>query len=91
MIDPMFWNVNRLFVLQFKNGDNDRIRTSFDEYYIPLVEIKDCNALVDNKPFFLSPYKKQTRNQSYIQKQSYACMKNLLKCQETITVQLETN
>ena len=66
MIDPMFWNVNRLFVLQFKNGDNDRIRTSFDEYYIPLVEIKDCNALVDNKPFFchLIKNKRETNHTS---------------------------
>ena len=52
LIDPTFKNVNRLLVLSFKNGDDDPIRNSFDKYYIPLVEIKDFNVLVDNKPFF---------------------------------------
>ena len=41
-----------MFVLSFKNGDDDSSRNSFDECYIPLVEIKDFNALTDNKPFF---------------------------------------
>ena len=52
LIDPTFRNINRLFVLSFKNGDNDPTRSSFDKYYMPLVEIKDFNALIDNKPFF---------------------------------------
>ena len=41
-----------MFILSFKNGDNDPTKNSFGEYYIPLVEIKDFNALIDNKPFF---------------------------------------
>ena len=52
MIDPAFRNIIRLFVLSFKNGINDSTRNSFDKYYMPLVEIKDFNALTDNKPFF---------------------------------------
>ena len=32
MIDPTFRNINMLFVLSFKNGDNDPTRDSFDEY-----------------------------------------------------------
>ena len=35
LIDPTFRNINRLFVLSFKNGSNDPIRDSFDKYYIP--------------------------------------------------------
>ena len=30
LIDPTFRNINRLFVLSFKNGDNDHTRYSFD-------------------------------------------------------------
>ena len=41
LIDPTFTSINRLFVLLFKNGNNDRTRNSFDKYYMPLVEIKD--------------------------------------------------
>ena len=57
MIDPTFTNINMLFVFSFKNSDNDSERNSFDRYYIPLVEIKDFNALIDNKPFFDKPIK----------------------------------
>ena len=55
MIDPTFRNINRLFVFSFKNGDDDPTRNSFDEYYMPLAEIKDFNALIDNKTFFDQP------------------------------------
>ena len=49
--------MNRLFVLSFKNGNDDPTRNSLDKYYMPLVEIKDFNALIDNKPFFDQPVK----------------------------------
>ena len=41
-----------MFVLSFKNGNDDPTRDSFDKYYMSLVEVKDFNALIDNKPFF---------------------------------------
>ena len=47
--DPTFTNVNRLFVLTFENEDDS---TSFSKYYVPKVEIKDFNVLIDGKPFF---------------------------------------
>ena len=46
-----------MFVLSFKNGDDNPTRGSFDEYYMSLVEIKGFNALIDNKPFFDQPIK----------------------------------
>ena len=58
MIDPIFRNINRLFVLSFKNGNNHPKRDSFDTHYILLVEIKYFNALIDNKTFFDQPIKK---------------------------------
>ena len=48
-IDSTFTNVNRLFVLPFENEDD---KTSFSKYYVPKVEIKDINVLIDGKPFF---------------------------------------
>ena len=57
LIDPTFRNIKRLFVFSFKNGHDDLTRDSFDEYYMPLVKIKDFNALIDNKPFFDQPVK----------------------------------
>ena len=52
LIHPMFRNINRLFVVSFKNGDNDPTRDSFEKYDMSLVEIKNFNQLIDNKPFF---------------------------------------
>ena len=37
LIDPIFRNINRLFVLSFKNGNDDPTRNSFDVYYMSLV------------------------------------------------------
>ena len=40
-----------MFVLSFKNGNDDPTKDSFDKYYMPLLEINDFNALIDNKLF----------------------------------------
>ena len=57
MIDPTFRNINRLFVLSFKDGNDGPTRDSFDKYFMQLVEIKDFNALITNKSFFDQPVK----------------------------------
>ena len=54
LIDSTFRNMNRLLALSFKNGNDDLTRDYFDQYYMPSVEIKDFNALIDNKPFLIS-------------------------------------
>ena len=41
-----------MFVISFINGDNDPTKNSFEKYYIPLVEIKGFDALIDYKQFF---------------------------------------
>ena len=51
---------------------------SLSKYYMPLVEIKDFNALIDNKLFFDQPAIKKH-------------MKNLLKCPETMVTQQESS
>ena len=52
LIDPTFTKVNRLFVLSFaRNAQWDR-RDYFSHYYVPNVEIKDFNVLIDGKIFF---------------------------------------
>ena len=54
LIDLTFSNVNRLFVLSFENEDD---RTSYYKYYMPSVEIKDYNVLLDGNAFFELPVK----------------------------------
>ena len=45
------WNKYRSEI-SFKNACDDSTRNSFDEYCMPLVKIKDFNALIDNKSIF---------------------------------------
>ena len=52
LINPSFQGVNRLFVLSFEN-ENDR--TSYSTYYLPKVEIKDCNVMIDGRNFSDQP------------------------------------
>ena len=54
MFDPTLTKVNGLFVLPFENLDD---RTSFSKYYVPSVELKDFNILIDQKNFFDTPIK----------------------------------
>ena len=61
MIDPTSTNINRLFVLSIKNDDNNLATNSFLRYYMSLVEIKDFNALIDNKPVFDQPVKNKQK------------------------------
>ena len=59
MIDPTSRNINMLLFLSFQNCNNDPARDSFDKYYLSLVDIKDFNALIDNKLFFDQPVKSE--------------------------------
>ena len=54
LIEPSFQGVNRLFVLAF---ENDNHRTIHDRYYLPIVEIKDYNIMINGENFFDQPIK----------------------------------
>ena len=64
LIEPSFQGVNRLFVLAF---ENDAQRTSNKRYYIPNVEIKDYNVMIDGKNFFDQPINSMTKTYETIQ------------------------
>ena len=49
LVEPSFQGVNRLFVLAFEGDDN---RTVDDRYYLPTVEIKDYNIVINGENFF---------------------------------------
>ena len=57
LIGPTFTEVNRLFVLPFERIEENNVkkghRDSFSHYYVPNVEIKDFNVLIDGMSFFL--------------------------------------
>ena len=54
LVEPSFQGVNRLFLLAF---ENDNHRTSDKRYYLPTVEIKDYNIMINDENFFDQPIK----------------------------------
>ena len=48
-VEPSFQGINRLFLLAFENDDD---RRSNEEYYLPTVEIKDYNIVINGENFF---------------------------------------
>ena len=55
LVEPRFQGVNRPFVLAF---ENDAQRTSAKDYYLPNVEIKDYNIMINGENVFDQPIKK---------------------------------
>ena len=65
LINLSFQGVNRLFVLYFEN-ENDR--TSHSMYYLPKVEIKECNVMTDGRNFFDRPINSMSKTYENIRK-----------------------
>ena len=64
-VQPNFQGVNTLFVLAFEDDDQ---RTSNKRYYIPNVEIKDYNVMIDGKNLFDQPINNKTKTYENIRK-----------------------
>ena len=65
LINPSFQRVNRPFVLSFENENG---RTSHSTYYLPKVEIKDYNVMIDGKNFFDQPINSMNKTYENIRK-----------------------
>ena len=55
LINPTFTNINRVFVFSFERNIIGDGRDSFSGSYVPKVEIKDFNVLIDGKSLFDLP------------------------------------
>ena len=56
VIEPSFQGVNRLFVLAFENDAQRKVHSG---YYLPNVEIKKYNVMVNGENFFGQPNKRE--------------------------------
>ena len=54
LVESSFQGINRLFVLAF---EGDTQRTSHSGYYLPNIEIKDYNIMINGENFFNQPIK----------------------------------
>ena len=61
MVNPIFRNINKLFVQTFNvngnNHDDCPERNIFNNYDMSLVEMKDFKVLIDRKPMLEKPIK----------------------------------
>ena len=64
-IDPGCQGVNRLFVLSF---EDIIFRGSYKRYFLPNVEIKDCNVVIDEINSIDQPIKNNLRRYENIRK-----------------------
>ena len=65
LINPSFQGVNKLFVLRFENENG---RTSHSTYYLPKVELKDYNVMIDGRIFFDQPINSMNKTYENIRK-----------------------
>ena len=65
LVNPSFQAVNRPFVLSFENENH---RTSHSTYYLPKVEIKDYNVMIDGRNFFDQPIYSMTKTYETIRR-----------------------
>ena len=74
LVQPSFQGVNRLFVLVF---EVDTQRTSAKGYYLPNVEIKDYNVMINGENVFDQPIENN--------KVTFENIRKLLQVKEMIT------
>ena len=67
LIDTSFQRVNRLFVLSCP-GNVVRIGHTYTQYFMPSVEIKDYNVMIDRQNLFDQPVQNNVRTYNNILK-----------------------
>ena len=65
LINPSFQGINRLFVLSIEDEDG---RTSHSTYYLPKVEIKEYNVMIDGRNSLDQPVNSMTKTYENIRK-----------------------
>ena len=54
-----------MFILLFKNSDDDPARHHFDKYYMPLAQIKDFDQPMKNKSEAYEKFVEMSKNNDY--------------------------
>ena len=65
LIDPSFQGVNRIFVLSLEDR---RVRENYEQYFLPTVEIKDYNVVINGINFFDRTVKNNLRTYDNVRK-----------------------
>ena len=54
-LDPSFQGVNRLFVIAYNRVDNQPTRNGQRKYYLPRIDLKKYNVIIDERNFYDNP------------------------------------
>ena len=54
-LDPSFQGVNRLFVMEYSRAANEPDRNSRQKYYLPRIDLKKYNVIIDGRNFYDNP------------------------------------
>ena len=77
LIEPSFQGVNRPFIIAFENEDQ---RISNKGYYLPNLEVKDYNVMIEGKNFFDQPVKNTKVTHENIRKIATGLGDHLVAC-----------
>ena len=58
LIDPRFQRINRMVMLSW---EDNTVRKGHTEYFLPKLEIKDYNVVIDGQNFFNHPVQNDIR------------------------------
>ena len=62
-LDPSFQGVNRLFVMAYsRENNNQRTRNGQRKYYLPSIDLKEYNVIIDGRNFYDNPIKVILKN-----------------------------
>ena len=54
-LDPSFEGVNRLFLMEYSREANQPIRNGHQKYYLPRIDLKKYNVIIDGRNFYDNP------------------------------------
>ena len=54
-LDPSFQGVNRLFIMAYSRADGQPTRNSQEKYYLPRIDLKEYNVIIDGRNFYDNP------------------------------------
>ena len=69
-LDPSFQGVNRLFVMAYNNTENDNRATRNDQqkYYLPRIDLKKYNVIIDGRNFYDNPIERDIEKYGVLKK-----------------------
>ena len=60
-LDPSFQGVNRLFLMAYSREDrNQATRNGQRKYYLPIIDLKKYNVIIDGRNFYDNPIESDT-------------------------------